>query len=150
MSTRYWLDLFTGQTWHEFLKNGATVSGFRENRKRMAAKIRPGDYLICYLTGISRFIGLLEVKSEWYPDTKPIWTSEIFPIRFKVELALRLEPKTAVPVLNLRDRLSIFRNTKPGQQWSGFFRGSPAEFKPDDAKIIIDAKEGPWRRHIQN
>ena len=149
MSTRYWLDLFTGQTWDEFLKNGATVSGFRENRKRMAAKIHPGDYLICYLTGISRFIGLLEVKSEWYRDTKPIWANEIFPVRFEVELALKLEPNTAVPVLNLRDELSIFRNIKPGQQWSGFFRGSPAEFKPDDAKIIIDAVEDALRNPIE-
>jgi predicted RNA-binding protein len=149
MSRKYWLDLFTGKTWDEFLKNGATVSGFRENRKRMAAKIHPGDYLICYLTGISRFIGVLEAKSECYPDTKPIWTTEIFPIRFKVELVLKLEPKTAVPVLTLRDRLSIFTNIKPGRQWSGFFRGSPTEFKPGDAQIIIDAMEDASRNPVE-
>jgi len=34
MPRRYWLDLFTGKTWEEFLKNGARITGFRENKKR--------------------------------------------------------------------------------------------------------------------
>ncbi|KAF5429073.1 hypothetical protein C5S39_09550 [Candidatus Methanophagaceae archaeon] len=64
MSGKYWLNLFTGKTWEEFLENGANVSGFREQRRKAAANIHPGDYLICYLTGVSRLIGVLEVKSE--------------------------------------------------------------------------------------
>jgi len=40
-----------------------TVSGFRESRWATVQKIKPGDYLLCYLTGISRFIGALEVVS---------------------------------------------------------------------------------------
>ena len=43
---KYWLDLFTGQTWEEFLAHGATVSGFREHRQKMAEKVLPGDYFI--------------------------------------------------------------------------------------------------------
>jgi len=66
MTRNYWLDLFTGKTWEEFKKHGAKVSGFRKTRHRRAKDIRPGDYLICYLTGLSRFIGVLEVKSECY------------------------------------------------------------------------------------
>jgi len=141
ISTTYWLDLFTGQTWEEFLSNGAKVSGFRESRRNMAEKVQPGDVFICYLTGISRFIGLLKVKSKWYRDNKPIWKNEVFPIRFEVELLLKLDPKIAVPVLALRDRLSIFDEIKPGRQWSGFFRGSPAEFKSQDAEIIVKSME---------
>lgn len=148
MAEKYWLDLFTGQTWEEFLENGATVSGFREYRQRMAEKIQPGDYFICYLTGISRFIGLLKVKSKFYKDEKPIWKNEIFPIRFDVELLVKLNPKNAIPVLNLRDQLSIFDSIKLGRQWSGFFRGSPTEFKTNDAKIIIRAIEEASRNPI--
>jgi hypothetical protein len=60
MSKRsYWLDLFTGTTWDEFKAAGAKVSGFREYRWSTVQKIKLGDYLICYLTGISRFIGIL-------------------------------------------------------------------------------------------
>jgi predicted RNA-binding protein len=73
MSRKYWLDLFTGITWEEFLEHGANISGFRESRKKVARRVSPGDYFLCYLTGISRFVGMLEVKSKCYFDTTRIW-----------------------------------------------------------------------------
>lgn len=139
MASKYWLDLFTGKTWEEFLENGAEVSGFREGRKKYAKKINPGDYFICYLTGISRFVGVLEVLSESYFDKIPIWKDEDFPVRFKVKLVYKLDPRTAVPVLDLKDNLSIFKNLKSPKAWSGFFRGSPAEFKTQDGQVILKA-----------
>ncbi len=139
MSRKYWLDLFTGKTWEEFLENGASVSGFRESRKKMTQKIHPGDYLICYVTGISRLIGVLEVKSETYFDKKPIWEGEIFPCRFKVKLVYKLKPETAVPILDLREKLSIFKKLKSKNAWSGFFKGSPALFNKSDGEVVVDA-----------
>jgi hypothetical protein len=69
----YWLDLFTPQTWNEFLKAGSSVSGFRESRWSAVQKIQEGDYLLCYLTGISRWVGVLEVTSKKsFKDSKPI------------------------------------------------------------------------------
>lgn len=134
---KYWLDLFTGKTWEEFLKNGAKVSGFRERRRRTAQKIHPGDYLICYMTGISRIIGILEVKSECYVDETPLWEDAVFPIRFKVKLIYQLLPKTSLPIQNLREKLSILQKTG-SKAWTGFFRGSPAEFPVEDGKITVE------------
>ena len=114
MTRKYWLDLFTGTTWEEFLEHGGEVSGFRASRKRLAERISPGDYLLCYLTGISRFIGILEVKSKCYEDATPIWRDEQFPIRFDVDILEKLDAKTAVPVLSLKDELELFRASSPG------------------------------------
>lgn len=139
MNRQYWLDLFTGKTWEEFLENGANVSGFRERRRKTAKKIRIGDYLICYLTGVSRLIGVLEVKSELYFDKTPIWEGEDFPCRFKVELIHQLEPKTAIPILELRDELSLFQGLKSKNAWSGYFRGSLALFEPRDGEKLVEA-----------
>lgn len=139
MARKYWLDLFTGKTWEEFLKNGANVSGFRERRRKTAEKINPGDYLICYLTGLSRFIGVLEVKSKCYIDKTPIWSDQIFPCRFKVKPVYTLNAKTAVPIQELKDKLSMFRNMKSKIAWTGFFRGSPTEFHTQDGEIIVEA-----------
>jgi hypothetical protein len=140
MSRNYWLDLFTGKTWEEFKKHGAEVSGFRRRRRRIAKEeIQPGDYLICYLTGLSRFIGVLEVKSKAYEDDTPIWEDAVFPIRFKVELIYELTADTAVPVLDLKDKLSMFENMPSPHAWTGFFRGSPTRFKPADGQVIVEA-----------
>ena len=146
----YWLDLFTGKTWNEFLKNGATISGFREHREKVAEKIAPGDYFLCYLTGISRFIGILEVKSKSFFDITEIWVDEVFPVRLKVELLYNLNPETAIPVLNLKEKLSIFNNLKFPSTWGTYFRGSPVRFRQDDGEtitnMIIEAFNNPVER----
>jgi len=75
----YWLDLFTGQTWQEFLDAGGNVTGFRIKRWKTVQRIKKGDYFVCYLTGVSRFIGILEVTSDAYQDTSKIWEIDSFP-----------------------------------------------------------------------
>ena len=126
MSNRnYWLDLFTWKTWQEFLKAGGDVSGFRENRWKTVQRIKPGDYLLCYLTGVSRWIGVLEVVSEPFKDDSQIWEDDTFPSRINVKIINDLEPETAVPVLDLKDKLSIFQNIKNPNSWGMLFRGSP-------------------------
>ena len=64
----YWLDLFTGTTWEEFQKAGANVSGFRQHNWKRAEKIKPADVFLCYLVGVKRWVGLLEVTGDRYKD----------------------------------------------------------------------------------
>lgn len=135
----YWLDLFTGTTWEEFLAAGGDVTGFRESRWTTVQRIKPGDYLLCYLTGISRFVGVLEVSGPPYRDTAPIWKEEVFPCRLRVRPVVALSPETAVPVLDLRDHLSIFKGLKNPNYWSGAFRGSPARWKAEDGEAVVAA-----------
>lgn len=135
----YWLDLFSGTTWQEFLKAGGQVSGFREKRWRTVQQIKPGDYFLCYLTGVSRWIGILEVTSEPYKDSTPIWSDADFPCRVKVKIVTALSPETAVPVFELKDRLSFFSDMKGPHSWTGHFRGSPAKWKSSDGEAVVNA-----------
>ena len=48
---RYWLDLFTEETWLEAARHGFTVSGFTQKRWATVQRIRPNDRLVCYVTG---------------------------------------------------------------------------------------------------
>jgi predicted RNA-binding protein len=109
-SRNYCLGLLTGTTWQEFLTVGANIFGFRERRWRIFQRIKTGDYPLSYLTGISRWIGLLEVISTPYRDSTPIWKDAEFPCRLRVKVLIALRPETAVPVLDLQERLSIFRD----------------------------------------
>lgn len=148
----YWLDLFTGVTWKEFLAAGGEVSGFRESRWPAVQKIKSGDYLLCYLTGVSRFIGVLESTSAPFKDSSPIWKDEEFPCRIRVKPVVTLTPETAVPVLELRDRLSMFRNMKSPIAWTGHFRGSPAKWNASDGDVVLEAmvqaKKNPTARPV--
>ena len=150
----YWLDLFTGTSWQEFLDAGGTVSGFRKSRWNSLQKIKPGDYFLCYVTGISRWVGVLEVISEAYKDTATVWKDEIFPCRVKVKIIAALTPETGIPVMELKDRLTVFQNLKAGSSlaWTGHFRGSPTKWKTSDGEAVVDAvlqaKKNPVHRPI--
>ena len=140
MSNRsYWLDLFTGVTWKEFCDAGGKVSGFRESRWVTVQKMKVGDYLLCYLTGVSRFIGALEVASQPFKESTPIWKDEDFPCRMKVKSVVSLAPETAVPVLELRGRLSMFSGMSSPTAWTGHFRGSPTRWKTSDGDAVLEA-----------
>ncbi len=137
--TTYWLDLFTYETWTGFLKAGASVTGFRENRWKTVQRIKPGDIFLCYLTGVSRWIGILEVTGPAFKDNKKIWTRADFPARIHVKALAKLDPLTAVPVIELKQQLSVFKNLKSPHAWTGHFRGSPAKWSSSDGKMVFDA-----------
>ena len=152
MSRTYWLDLFTVETWKEFLDHGGDVSGFSDKRWATVQKIKPGDYLLCYLTRLSRWVGLLEVVGESFVDEEPIWSSRVYPSRVGVRVVLALAPEHGVPVLEMREELTVFRGLDNPNRWQGPFRGSPVRWKAADGEAIIralhDAKANPVERPL--
>ncbi|MGA2228022.1 MAG: EVE domain-containing protein, partial [Syntrophobacteraceae bacterium] len=146
----YWLDLFTGATWKEFTEAGGNVSGFRQSRWKAVRQIKKGDYLLCYVTGISRFIGVLEVIGESFQDSSPIWSDEDFPCRLNVKPVIELTFETAVPVLEFKDKLSFFRDMKNPNAWTGRFRGSPTKWNEADGGAVVtilrDALKNPFSK----
>jgi hypothetical protein len=149
MQPTYWLDLFTHETWGEFLAAGATISGFRENRWKTAQSMKPGDVLLCYLTGVSRWIGLLEVTGPAFKDSSPIWSVADFPVRVPVKLIAQLEPLHGVPVIDMRDRLSIFQNLKSPHAWTGRFRGSPYRWGAADGEAVVKAVQDAMTHPVE-
>jgi predicted RNA-binding protein len=95
MSPQYWLNLFNVKTWTEFVNNGANISCFKQMWASTAQKVQVGDYLICYITGIGRFVGVFKVSSNTYIDHQnKIHEDGDYPVRFKVDsVFLRWSPK---------------------------------------------------------
>jgi hypothetical protein len=147
----YWLNLFSGTTWQEFIDAGAEVSGFQEGRWKTLQRVKIGDYFLCYVTGISRFIGVAEVTSEAFRDETRIWKDALFPCRVKVKIIVRLEFETAVPITQLKDQLTIFDPDKPFA-WTGHVRGSPSKWKVADGEAVVnalmEAKDNPIIREV--
>jgi predicted RNA-binding protein len=135
----YWLDLFTGRTWREFQKAGSHTTGFREHNWNRAKGIKPGDIFLCYLLGVKRWVGLLEVTSERYRDEARIFEEELFPVRLKVKPITLLAPEHGVPMESLAGKLTFFPVNGTARQWSGLVRGSPARYKPEDGDVIATA-----------
>lgn len=69
----YYIDLFSPETYAAFTSSDRGVSGFRMRQKGIAAAVRPGDKLLCYMTKLSRWVGVLEVVSEYFLDDTPVF-----------------------------------------------------------------------------
>jgi hypothetical protein len=148
----YWLDLFTGETWREYIEAGGRVSGFRHRMRKTVASIQPGDVLLCYLTGVMRWIGALRVVGP-SADSRGIWKLDDFPARLAVEPMVVLEPETGIPMEDLEGRLLFYSGKRDRGGFRGFLRSSPNLFKrQSDGDLILslmrEAEKSPTRREV--
>jgi hypothetical protein len=60
----YYTNLFSPDTFETFSRSARDVSGFSRRQLAWARRIRPGDRFICYMTKLSRWIGVLGIQSE--------------------------------------------------------------------------------------
>ena len=136
----YWLCLFNATTWPEFLAAGGDTVGFPHTQHKTVFRIKPGDYILAYLTKASKWLAAMEVTSEAYFDTETqIWTQATFPCRVKVKVLHRLDPEQGVPVLSLAPQLKLFDNLKSPAHWGLLFRSAPRELPPEDGQFITKA-----------
>ncbi len=133
----YWLDLFTGTTWAEFRQAGANISGFRPAMWKAASQIQPGDIMLCYLTGVMRWVGALEVVGP-SQDKRLIWKEDEFPVRLEVRPLVTLEPEHGVPMADLEGRVSFYDGPEHRGRYKGFVRKSlnPFIVKKDGDSIL--------------
>jgi hypothetical protein len=142
MEPAYYVAIFTPTSWRLFLEAGGTTAGFPSHTRTRVAKLKIGDYLLCYLVDVKKWIGLIRVTGEpYFANEPPIWGTDAFPARVPVEGAEELNEDTAVSaadIIKQRPRLKDATDRHPGA-WTVFLRGSPRRWPPEDAKVVIDA-----------
>lgn len=139
MERAFWVCIFTYQAWENFLADGGRTASFRDRRWRTVQNIKEGDILLCYLTGISRWIGAMQVTGAPYRDTTTLWSDQGWALRAPVKVLANLEPVHAIPVIEMRDQLSLFQNMKNPQAWAGYFHGSPLRWGTRDGELVLEA-----------
>jgi hypothetical protein len=127
--TRYWLNLFTGSTWQAFRDDGASVCGFTARWRKIAESISPGDYFVCYLTGVMRWVGFLEVSRTCMKENGPAWTQVSFPLLFGVKPMILLAPEYGVPLAQLEGKVDFFLKPEDRRGYKQFLRSCPNEFR---------------------
>lgn len=139
----YYLDLFSPATYEAFSDSDRTISGFRPRHLNAASRIHPGDRLICYMTKLSRWIGVLQVESDSFKDDAPIFyeANDPFVIRFKVSPVVWLPVEKCVPIHepHVWNTLSFTKEHEPGSiKWTGKIRTSLVQLDLDDSLFLED------------
>ena len=132
---------FSLKTYEAFNRSGRTVSGFRTRQRRAAERIQPGDRFVCYMTKLSRWIGVLEVEEGPYEDDTPIFYEEDDPfvVRFRVRPVAWLPLEKTVPIYDDRvwNALTFTRDHDRGTNtWTGRIRASLAPMDPEDGAFL--------------
>ncbi len=144
--TNYWINLFTGQTWEQFKKAGSKVSGFNKRSANAAAAVKPDDILLCYMTGVMRWVGALRVIG---PSTNkdPIWGETNFPLRFSVEPIVMMTPEYGLPMDKLKGQVLFYKTDNDKGKFKGFVRQSLKKFSGADGQTVFNliqqAKDHP-------
>lgn len=137
----YFLSLFSPETYEAFTKSGRDISGFRVRHQNAAARIQPGDKFLCYMTRLSRWVGILEVSTSWFKDETPLFypTEDPFSLRFKVKALAWLPKEKAIPIHEDRvwNELSFTRGHQKGSsKWTGAVRTSLKQLDDRDASFL--------------
>ncbi len=139
---KYHLDISTPETWEAFIEKDATVTGFEEKYRRFAEeRVSRGDIFLCYLKGLMRWCGALQVESgPFFDDTPRFGNSDPYTVRFKVKPIVILPPELAFPIKEQQvwQALSI---TKDRKNWSSFVRRTLTTFDDDDGKFLLKLLE---------
>lgn len=141
----YFLNLFSPETYEAFSNSSRDTSGFRGRQRNVAENVKPGDILICYITKVSRWAGLLEVISESYEDPTPLFYEKDDPyvIRFKVKPLVWLGIGHAIPIKSdqIWSGLSFTRGyEKEGTStWTGKLRTSLNHLTKADGELLESA-----------
>lgn len=149
----YWLDLFTPYTWTRFQDHGAMVSGFRPRQRKAAfERVKRGDLMLCYLVKLSRWSGVLEIESEAYEDSSPIFadTDDPFTVRFRVRPRIMFDFVNAIPAQEpqLWNALSFTKDLVVGSVgWAQHakLRSSLVQIDKKDGEIIVSVLEEQTR-----
>ncbi len=148
---KYYLNLFSPETYEAFSRSDQSVSGFRERQRIAAARVDRGDRLICYVTRLSRWVGVLEVLTEPFEDSTPVFVPENdpFKIRFQVRKIAWLELDKAIPIYedHIWNNLTFTKNQSQGSStWTGKIRSSLNQFDDADAALL----ESAIREQVEN
>jgi hypothetical protein len=140
----YFLGLFSPATWTGFRRNGGSVMGFPKSMIRRAREVEIGDYVIGYLSGLSRWCGVFRISGEMYKDNTPLFVPEKdkFILRFPIHPLVVLEPKESLPIELFWDRLERTRHiVKARVGWAAQARllRSLDYIDPNDGKILFAA-----------
>lgn len=137
----YLIDLFSPETYEAFSQSKRDVSGFRIGQQAAADRVAVGDKFICYMTKLSRWIGVLEVTSGWFKDETPRFYSDDDPfvIRFHVRPLAWLERDKCIPIREdaVWNALSFTRDLdKNSSHWTGSLRSSLRPIDEADGQFL--------------
>lgn len=141
----YWIIVGSPDNFERTRERGFTMQGIKSRHRKKADRMRPGDKLIYYLTGLKAFGGIATVTSNYFESHERIWSTcdpkkevEDYPFRVNIEPDLVLEPDAFVPAEPIA-RQMMYVSKWPAANWTLAFQGNVHVIESNDYELIRSA-----------
>lgn len=143
----YWIIVGSPSNFERTASLNFTIQGIKSRHRKKAERMKPGDKIVYYLTGIKAFGGVASVTSTFFESHDRIWASgdpkkatEDYPYRVRIEPDLVLPPNAFVEAEPVARRMAYVAKW-PAANWTLAFQGNVHEIGEDDYRLIREAIE---------
>lgn len=131
---RYFINLFTEETWRESRLNARFAYTGHTAKLRNRDLIQSGDLFLCWVTRVSACVGVMQVTGDVYEvehEDPPTWRRGLYPLRYPTRLVRRVALTDGVTLGEIRD------HSDDPSAWGWVFRNSGNEIVRRDAEWIV-------------
>ena len=143
----YWIIVGSPSNFERTASLGFSVQGIKSRHRKKAERMKPGDKIVYYLTGVKAFSGIAEVTLPFFESHDRVWASgdpkkaaENYPFRVHIAPDLILAADDAVPAEPVARRMAYVAKW-PAANWTLAFQGNVHEIGEDDYRLIREAIE---------
>jgi hypothetical protein len=143
----YWIVVGSIDNYRRTAERGFTIQGLKSRHRKKAERMKAGDKIIHYVTGIKAFGAISTIASPYFESHEIIWQSgdpkkaaEDYPFRVETTPDLVLDEADFVPAEGVARKMTYVSKWPP-ENWTLAFQGNVHEIGRGDYELIRDALE---------
>ncbi len=144
-SPQHWLIVSGIDNFRASRQLGFTIQGMKSRHRRKAEKMRAGDRITYYITGIKAFAGTVRITGPSFESHEPIWKSkdpkrdaEDYPWRVPIEAEVILPEADFVPAEPIARQMAYVARY-PAANWTLAFQGNVHLLPGADVELVAGA-----------
>lgn len=146
-SPTYWIVVGSIDNFKRTAERGFTIQGLKSRHRKKAERMKSGDKIVYYVTGIKAFGAISTITSPYFESHEIIWQSgdpkkaaEDYPFRVETAPDLVLDQADFVPAEGVARQMT-YVSKWPADNWTLAFQGNVHEIGRGDYELIRDALE---------
>jgi hypothetical protein len=143
----YWIIVGSIDNFERTKELGFTIQGMKSRHRKKAERMKAGDKIVYYVTGIKAFAGIATIESEYFESHDQIWKSkdpkkeaEDYPYRVKIKGDCILPQEDFVPAEGVARQMT-YVSKWPAENWTLAFQGNVHEIGEGDYALLRQAIE---------
>lgn len=141
----YWIIVGSPDNFQRTAEREFTIQGIKSRHRKKADRMKPGDKIVYYVTGLKAFAAISTITSPYFESHERIWQSgdpkkeaEDYPFRVETTPEIVLERNDFVPAEGIA-RQMIYARKWPAANWTLAFQGNVHEIGEEDFQLIRSA-----------